>query len=116
LSFQRAFLLFSALINVWGLEGFFCHLQEVADSFRARVLRAQQNRLPNRLLPFQGSGGFGVGAGFVKESGGTGVFIPRTLNTTTTKNVTATDIRKKRGELAAILFRFFFLVLFLTTF
>lgn len=88
-------------------------MQEVADIFRARVLRAQQNRLQNRLLPFQGSGGFGVGGGFVKESGGTGVFIPRTLNTTTTKSATAADIRKKRGELPAMLFRFFFLVLFL---
>ncbi|KAB8909402.1 hypothetical protein FH972_026801 [Carpinus fangiana] len=61
--------------------------QEAVDSFRSRVLRAQQNSLQNRLLPFQGSGRYGVGGGFVKESGGTGVFIPRTLNTATTETM-----------------------------
>ncbi|KAK9985976.1 hypothetical protein SO802_030927 [Lithocarpus litseifolius] len=65
------------------------------NSLRARVLKSQQNR----LYPFQASSGFGVsggrrggGGGFVKESGGTGVFHPRILNTTTT-----TDLRKKQA-------------------
>jgi hypothetical protein len=63
-------------------------------------------------LPFQGSGRYGVGGGFVKESGGTGVFIPRTLNTATTESAaSAADIRKKRGELPAMFF--FFLNYFL---
>ena len=81
-------------------------MQEVVDSFRARVLRAQQNSLQNRILPSQGSGRYGVGAGFVKESGGTGVFIPRTLNTATAESAAAADIRKKRGELPVMLFLF----------
>ncbi|KAB1201175.1 hypothetical protein CJ030_MR0G004711 [Morella rubra] len=79
------------------------------DSLRTRVLQTRQNRLQNRLLPLQGSGGFGLSTGgFVKESGGTGVFIPRILSTTTTTSgttpsTTTADIRKKRGESAAAL-------------
>lgn len=67
------------------------------NSLRARVLKSQQNSGQNRVYPFQASSGFGVsggrGGGFVKESGGTGVFHPRILNTTTT-----TDLRKKQGQ------------------
>ncbi|KAK7837181.1 uncharacterized protein LOC112031466 [Quercus suber] len=71
------------------------------NNLRARVLKSQQNRVQNRVYPFQASSGFGVsgggrGGGFVKESGGTGVFHPRILNTTTT-TTTTTDLRKKQA-------------------
>ncbi|PON97420.1 hypothetical protein TorRG33x02_068870 [Trema orientale] len=49
---------------------------------RARVLQKQQNRLRNQLLPCREKSGLGVG-GFVRLSGGTGVFHPRVSNTTT---------------------------------
>ena len=73
------------------------------NSLRARILKCQQNRVQNRLYPFQASSGFGVsgggrgGGGLVKESGGTGVFHPRILNNTTT-TTTTTDLRKKQGQ------------------
>ncbi|XP_021892486.1 uncharacterized protein LOC110810584 [Carica papaya] len=47
---------------------------------RARVLHRQENRLSNRVFPVSG---IGV-RGFAKESGGTGVFHPRILNTRAT--------------------------------
>ncbi|XP_041024701.1 uncharacterized protein LOC121265225 isoform X2 [Juglans microcarpa x Juglans regia] len=68
----------------------------VVDGLSARVLRNQQNRLQNRLLPFQGSTGFGLSGGCVKESGGTGVFIPRILNTSATTSAVASDTRKRK--------------------
>ncbi|GMY25372.1 hypothetical protein FCV25MIE_20614 [Fagus crenata] len=64
-------------------------------NLRARVLRSQQNRVQNRHLPFQGTSGFGSG-GFVKESGGTGVFHPRILNTTA-NSTTTSDSRRKQA-------------------
>lgn len=71
------------------------------DSFlqtRATVLQRQQNRLQNRLLQNKGSGsGFG---GFVKVSGGTGVFHPRVSNTT----IPPIDLKKKQGEIFPALF------------
>ena len=73
------------------------------NSLRARILKCQQNRVQNRVYPFQASSGFGVsgggrGGGLVKESGGTGVFHPRILNNTTTTTTTTTDMRKKQGQ------------------
>ncbi|XP_015898838.1 uncharacterized protein LOC107433612 [Ziziphus jujuba] len=64
------------------------------DSFlqaRATVFQRQQNRIQNRLLPNKGSGP-GIG-GFVKVSGGTGVFHPRVSNTT----IPTIDVKKKQG-------------------
>ncbi|CAK7342009.1 unnamed protein product [Dovyalis caffra] len=63
---------------------------------RARVLQNQQNRLQNRVYPFQGNGR-GLGGGFTKESGGTGVFHPRIVNPTTT---TSTNVLKKKEAVA----------------
>jgi hypothetical protein len=82
-------------------------------NLRARILRSQQNRVQNRHLPFQGTSGFGSG-GFVKESGGTGVFHPRILNTTT-NSTTTSDTRRKQGQLLALCV-FFLLVLLLQIF
>lgn len=64
-------------------------------------MRSQQNRVQNRLLPIQGSSGFGLSGGYAKESGGTGVFIPRILNNSATSapaSVVAADVRKIKGE------------------
>ncbi|PON43333.1 hypothetical protein PanWU01x14_275310 [Parasponia andersonii] len=57
---------------------------------RARVLQKQQNRLRNQLFPCREKSGFGVG-GFVRLSGGTGVFHPRVSNTTTTTSSPASS-------------------------
>ncbi|KAF3442739.1 hypothetical protein FNV43_RR16656 [Rhamnella rubrinervis] len=68
------------------------------DSFlhsRATVLQKQQNRLQNRLLPDKGSGS--KMSGFVKVSGGTGVFHPRVSNTTISTNNATGDVKKKQG-------------------
>ncbi|XVE61403.1 hypothetical protein DITRI_Ditri06bG0036800 [Diplodiscus trichospermus] len=69
---------------------------------RARVLQKQQNRLvQNQVLPFQANGfnnttnKFGLGGGLVRESGGTGVFHPRIVNTN--PNATAFDSKKKQS-------------------
>ncbi|XVE96302.1 hypothetical protein REPUB_Repub02eG0209500 [Reevesia pubescens] len=67
---------------------------------RARVLQMQQNRLDqNRVLPFQANGfnngKFGLGGGLVRESGGTGVFHPRIVNTN--PKVTTFDSKKKQS-------------------
>ncbi|XVF55846.1 hypothetical protein PTKIN_Ptkin06aG0069600 [Pterospermum kingtungense] len=69
---------------------------------RARVLQRQQNRLvQNRVLPFQANGfnnttnKFGLGGGLVRESGGTGVFHPRIVNTN--PNATTFDSKKKQS-------------------
>ncbi|XWS59398.1 hypothetical protein CRYUN_Cryun08bG0118200 [Craigia yunnanensis] len=69
---------------------------------RARVLQRQQNRLvQNRVLPFQANGfnkntnKFGLGGGLVRESGGTGVFYPRIVNTN--PNATTLDSKKKQS-------------------
>ena len=86
------------------------------DSFlqtRTLALQRHQNRFQNRSLPFQrsgsglgGGGGGGGGFGFVRNYGGTGVFLPRISSTTTTSpNPTATDdSRKKQGELLPFFF------------
>ncbi|XP_059643174.1 uncharacterized protein LOC132285030 [Cornus florida] len=64
-------------------------VQPQVESFmeaRARVLQKQQKQFlqsQNMVLPFRGSR---VGGGFVREYGGTGVFLPR-INSTTTTNV-----------------------------
>ncbi|WJZ93510.1 hypothetical protein VitviT2T_012443 [Vitis vinifera] len=83
--------------------------QPQVDSFlqtRTLALQRHQNRFQNRSLPFQrsgsglgGGGGGGGGFGFVRNYGGTGVFLPRISSTTTTSpNPTATDdSRKKQG-------------------
>lgn len=73
------------------------------DSFlqaRATVFQRQQNRIQNRLLPNKGSGP-GIG-GFVKVSGGTGVFHPRVSNTT----IPTIDVKKKQGEIFPAFFMF----------
>lgn len=69
---------------------------------RARVLQRQQNRLvPNRVLPFQANGfnnttpKLGLGGGLVRDSGGTGVFHPRIVNS----NPNATIDSKKKQSL-----------------
>ncbi|XWS56060.1 hypothetical protein CRYUN_Cryun09bG0054400 [Craigia yunnanensis] len=67
---------------------------------RARVLQRQQNRLvQNRVLPFQANGfnnnNFRIVGGLVRESGGTGVFHPRIVNTN--PNATNFDSKKKRS-------------------
>lgn len=59
---------------------------------RATVLQKQQNR----LLPNKGSGS--RMSGFVKVSGGTGVFHPRVSNTTISTNNATGDVKKKQGE------------------
>ncbi|XWS43346.1 hypothetical protein CRYUN_Cryun16bG0095100 [Craigia yunnanensis] len=68
---------------------------------RARVLQRQQNRLvENRVLPFQENGfnnapnKFGLGSGLARESGGTGVFHPRIVNT----NPNATIFYSKKKQ------------------
>ncbi|XVF76112.1 hypothetical protein PTKIN_Ptkin13bG0239500 [Pterospermum kingtungense] len=61
---------------------------------RARVLQRQKNR----ALPFQANGlnnKFGFGGGLVRESGGTGVFHPRIVNTN--PNATTFDSKKKQS-------------------
>ncbi|XP_011046403.1 PREDICTED: uncharacterized protein LOC105141029 isoform X1 [Populus euphratica] len=62
---------------------------------RARVLQRQQNRLlQNQIYPFQANViGLGGGGGYMKESGGTGVFHPRIVNPTTR---TSTNVLKKK--------------------
>ncbi|CAL2272892.1 unnamed protein product [Prunus armeniaca] len=57
---------------------------------RKRVLNRQQNR----LWTYQGSG-IGSMGGFERVSGGTGVFHPRVLNTTTTTR--NPQVKKKQG-------------------
>ncbi|KAF8403370.1 hypothetical protein HHK36_011472 [Tetracentron sinense] len=63
--------------------------QTQVESFlqtRGRVLQRQQNQVQIHFSPFQVNG---VGmSGFVRESGGTGVFLPRVATTT--------DVRKKQ--------------------
>ncbi|KAL4342440.1 hypothetical protein GQ457_08G017600 [Hibiscus cannabinus] len=67
---------------------------------RARALQRQQRRLvQNRTLPFQPNGfsncnKFGLSGGFVRESGGTGVFHPRIVETC--PNHTTFGSRKKQ--------------------
>ncbi|XP_042475568.1 uncharacterized protein LOC122057513 isoform X2 [Macadamia integrifolia] len=58
---------------------------QVENFLRARVLQGLQNQNQNRLLPFQVNG-MGTG-GFGRESGGTGVFLPRLATTL--------DVKKK---------------------
>lgn len=66
---------------------------------RARALRRHHNqtqiRNQNRFFQFQGNG-IGPMGGFERVSGGTGVFHPRVLNTTTT--TISPEVKKKPGE------------------
>ncbi|XP_057967644.1 uncharacterized protein LOC131157471 [Malania oleifera] len=59
---------------------------------RARVLERQQNQVQTRFGPFQGSE-VGMG-GFARESTGTGVFLPRVVNTIPSAAAVA---RKRQG-------------------
>ncbi|XP_077234427.1 uncharacterized protein LOC143876619 [Tasmannia lanceolata] len=68
-------------------------VQPQVESFlqeRARVLQRQQNRGQNRFLPVQVNGSRRTG--FLRESGGTGVFLPRVSNV---------DFRKKSAMKSA---------------
>lgn len=71
-----------------------CHFWQVCSFLetRKRVLNRQQNR----LWTYQGSG-IGSMGGFERVSGGTGVFHPRVLNTTTTTS--NPQVKNKQGEL-----------------
>lgn len=71
-----------------------CHFWQVC-SFRETTKRVL-NRQQNRLWTYQGSG-IGSMGGFERVSGGTGVFHPRVLNTTTTTS--NPQVKKKQGEL-----------------
>ncbi|CAL5356998.1 unnamed protein product [Camellia sinensis] len=77
-------------------------VQPQVESFmetRARVLLREQNRLlQNRLLENQQRTGLGMrggGGGFVREYGGTGVFLPRAAVSATT--TTAADSRRRQS-------------------
>ncbi|KAK9921453.1 hypothetical protein M0R45_029962 [Rubus argutus] len=69
---------------------------------RARALRRHhnqtqiQNQNQNRFVQFQGNG-IGPMGGFERVSGGTGVFHPRVLNTTTTTTTISPEVKKKPG-------------------
>ena len=72
-------------------------------------MQRQQNRLvQNRVFPFQANGfnnttnKFGLGGGLVRESGGTGVFHPRIVNTN--PNVTIFYSKKKKSKFFFSLF------------
>ena len=85
---------------------YFFSFNAQVDSFlqtRTWALQRNQNRSQNQSLPFQTSGsGLGIGGGFVRKCGGTGVFLPRISSATTTA-----DLRKKQGELLPFFFFFF---------
>lgn len=98
----QGFSFFAALIVIliitWiGLNGGTDLICVQVDDFhletRARVLQRQQNRLlQNQIYPFQ-ENVIGLGCGYMKESGGTGVFHPRIVNPTTR---TSTNVLKKK--------------------
>lgn len=98
----QGFSFFAALIVIliitWiGLNGGTDLICVQVDDFhletRARVLQRQQNRLlQNQIYPFQANV-IGLGYGYMKESGGTGVFHPRIVNPTTR---TSTNVLKKK--------------------